>query len=136
MSTDRFQGEHMRAAFEFRKLMGQPIYADDLDTLELQWDLICEEFDELEDELVKPNEYEDYTIGHDFNKGDALKELADLVYVCFQLAAALGWDLDEALRRIHQSNLSKLVDGKPLRRPNGKVLKGPNYQPPSLHDLI
>ena len=66
---------------------------------------------------------------------DALKELADLVYVCFQFAAAAGWELDEALDRVHQSNMSKLVDGKPLKREDGKVLKGPNYKPPYLDDL-
>jgi len=65
-----------------------------------------------------------------------LKELADLVYVCFQYAAARGWELDEALDRVYDSNLSKLVDGKPLRREDGKVLKGPNYEPPYLKDLL
>ena len=66
----------------------------------------------------------------------ALKELADLVYVAFQYAAAAGWELDEALDRVHKSNLSKLVDGKPLKREDGKVLKGPNYQPANLIDLV
>ena len=62
--------------------------------------------------------------------------MADLVYVCYQLAAAVGWDLDEALERIHASNLSKLVDGKPVKRLDGKIMKGPNYQPPTLIDLV
>jgi NTP pyrophosphatase (non-canonical NTP hydrolase) len=66
----------------------------------------------------------------------ALKELADLVYVCFQFAAAAGWELDEALARVHRSNMSKLVDGKPLKREDGKVLKGKNYEPPFLTDLV
>lgn len=67
---------------------------------------------------------------------EALKELADLVFVCYQFAAMAGWDLDEALQRVYDSNLSKLVDGKPLKREDGKVLKGPNYRPPSLIDLV
>ena len=67
----------------------------------------------------------------------ALKELADLAYVCFQYAAARGWDLDEALDRVHRSNLSKLDDNlRPIRREDGKVLKGPNYKPPVLSDLV
>jgi|TARA_Y100000033_G_scaffold15375_1_gene14263 predicted HAD superfamily Cof-like phosphohydrolase len=66
----------------------------------------------------------------------ALKELADLVYVCFQYSAAAGWELDVALDRVHKSNMSKLVDGKPLKREDGKVLKGPNYQPANLIDLV
>ena len=68
---------------------------------------------------------------------EALKELADLVYVCYQYATNLGWDFDEALNRVHDSNMSKLdVDGKPIYRSDGKVLKGPNYKPPNLSDLV
>ena len=68
---------------------------------------------------------------------DALKELADLVYVCYQYAANMGWVLDEALNRVHESNMSKLgEDGKPVLREDGKVLKGPNYKPPDLSDLF
>ena len=42
----------------------------------------------------------------------------------------------EAFKRVHASNMSKLVDGKPLRREDGKILKGPNYALPTLIDLI
>ena len=67
---------------------------------------------------------------------EALKELADLVYVAYQYAENMGWFLDEALDRVHISNMSKLgEDGKPLYREDGKVLKGPNYKPPDLTDL-
>ena len=66
-----------------------------------------------------------------------LKELADLVYVCYQFAASQDWDLDEAMRRVHASNMSKLgADGKPIYRGDGKVLKGPSYEPPELQSLI
>ena len=68
---------------------------------------------------------------------DCLKELADLVYVCYQYAANMGWDLDEAMHRVHESNMSKLDEnGKPVYREDGKVLKGPNYLPPNLEDLV
>ena len=68
---------------------------------------------------------------------NTLKELADLVYVCYQYAENMGWSLDEALDRVHKSNMSNLdEDGKPIYREDGKVLKGPNYKPPSLTDLI
>ena len=66
-----------------------------------------------------------------------LKELCDLVYVCYQFAANKGWDLDEAMDRVHKSNMSKLDEnGQPIYRPDGKVLKGPNYKPPNLTDLL
>ena len=49
----------------------------------------------------------------------------------------MDWDLEQALRRVHRSNMSKLGDdGKPIYREDGKVLKGPNYQPPDLTDLV
>ena len=68
---------------------------------------------------------------------DALKELADLIYVCYQYAENMDWFLDEALNRVHESNMSKLgEDGEPIYREDGKVLKGPNYKPPDLSDLI
>ncbi len=43
--------------------------------------------------------------------------------------------LEEIFERVHRSNMSKLVDGKPLKREDGKFLKGPNYRPPFLDDL-
>ena len=77
-----------------------------------------------------------YRTGH-LPKTDCLKEIADLVYVCYQYAENQGWDLDEALHRVHESNMSKLdEDGNPIFRKDGKVLKGPNYAPPNLEDLV
>ena len=93
--------------------------------------LVIEEFKEFleaEDHLYRDNP----TVG-----AEALKELADLVYVCYQYAENMNWFLDEALHRVHESNMSKLgEDGKPIYREDGKVLKGPNYKPPNLTDLI
>jgi predicted HAD superfamily Cof-like phosphohydrolase len=61
------------------------------------------------------------------------KELADLVYVTYGTALVYNIDLDEALREVHKSNMSKLgEDGKPILRADGKVLKGPNYKPPDM----
>lgn len=45
--------------------------------------------------------------------------------------------LDEAFARVHASNMSKLgEDGKPIRREDGKTLKGPNYKEPDFSDLV
>lgn len=118
----------LQQAITFREVMEQPINTPDENVHELQFKLIEEEFSELRDE---------YFIELDGgSKENQLKELADLVFVCYQYAAARGWELDTAMRRVFESNMSKLVDGKPLRRADGKVLKGPNYQPPILEDLI
>ena len=43
----------------------------------------------------------------------------------------------EAFRRVHNSNMSKLdTSGVPIRREDGKVMKGPNYKAPVLDDLV
>ena len=68
---------------------------------------------------------------------DVLKELSDVVFVCYQFAATFGLDLDTAMQRVFESNMSKLdEDGKPIYREDGKVLKGPDYKKPVLDDLI
>ena len=122
----------MAQAIEFRTVMGQPVDVFTRDISNLQGSLIEEECQEF----VEALQMAIGSIQNSRAREDALKELADLVYVAFQAAAAFGWELDEALDRVHKSNLSKLVDGKPLKNHHGKVLKGPNYEPPTLTDLI
>jgi predicted HAD superfamily Cof-like phosphohydrolase len=118
----------MNQAVQFRTIMEQPVGVYNPVIADNQLTLITEEYKELIEALDDCAAY----VQNPRARVNALKELADLVYVAFQLAAACGWELDEALDRVHQSNLSKLVDGKPLKREDGKVLKGPNYEPPYL----
>ena len=100
-------------------------------TLSLQTRLIAEETDEL----MEATRQMAFNLDNRRVRSACLKELADVAYVCYQLAAAVGWDLDEALNRVHTSNMSKLVDGKPIKDEFGKIQKSKNYQPPSLLDL-
>lgn len=58
-----------------------------------------------------------------------------------KLAAALAIFGAEKIQRaidlVHQSNMTKLDDnGKPIRREDGKILKGPNYKEPDLTELV
>jgi len=117
-------------AKEFRKKYNLPS-SNDRKTRAVQHKIIVEEFKEF-------LEAEGMLFMHSLpHQEHALKELADLVYVCYQYAENMGWLLDEALNRVHISNMSKLdEDGKPIYRDDGKVLKGPNYKPPDLSDLI
>ena len=103
----------------------------DRGTTSYQKNLIVEEFKEF-------LEADGFLFRHGKNvQEECLKELADLVYVCYQYAENMNWFLDEALNRVHESNMSKPdEDGKPIYREDGKVLKGPNYKPPNLSDLI
>lgn len=121
--------EHLiEQAFVFRLAAEQSIDPNDERVQEMQMTLIREEFNELLEAHINEDTDED--------KIHTLKELADLVFVCYQYAVARNWNLDIALKRVFESNMSKFVDGKPLRREDGKILKGPNYQPPSLDDLV
>ena len=121
---------NLEQAKEFRKKY-QIQNSDNKATRDYQVSLITEEYMEfIEAEMMLFRNTDKY-------KEEALKELADLVYVCYQYAANMGWDLDEAMHRVHTSNMSKLGDdGKPVTREDGKVLKGPNYKPPNLEDLV
>ena len=97
----------------------------------LQIKLIIEEYTEVIDA------YDAFRQGDKSTHVALLKELADLVFVCYQAAENMGWDLDEAMQRIFDSNMSKLDDtGAPIRNEAGKVLKGPNYKAPDLSDLV
>lgn len=110
---------------QFARTYGQSInhtFVKGSDIANLRYGLIEEEFAEFK-EAEEPEH--------------VLKEMADEVYVLYGMAAVFGWDLDEAVRRVHASNMSKLDDnGEPIYREDGKVLKGPNYQEPDLTDLV
>jgi len=121
-----------QAAHEFRKAYGLP-QGLTTTSLNLQQNLIDEEHLEVAHAYL----YLKDDITNKEAREHLLKELADLVYVCHQMAASFGWDLQVAYNRVHSSNMSKLgVDGRPLRREDGKILKGPNYFEPSLIDLV
>ena len=121
---------NLEQAKEFRKKYNIK-NSDNKATRDYQCKLITEEYKEFieaEEMLFRTT---------DKYKEECLKELADLVYVCYQYAVNMGWDLDRALKLVHKSNLSKLdEDGKPILREDGKILKGPNYKKPNLHSLI
>lgn len=121
---------NLEQAKEFRKKY-EIQNSDNKAARDYQASLITEEYMEfIEAELMLFRNNDKY-------KEECLKELADLVYVCYQYAVNMGWDLDKALKLVHKSNLSKLdEDGKPIRREDGKILKGPNYKKPNLHSLI
>ena len=122
----------------FQKAMGQPMNAElNVDLLQLRMDLIKEEVRELEAEvgaisyqLIKSKEPNIEQLEN------MVKELADIMYVVSGFAVTFGIPIQPAFARVHQSNMTKLVDGKPMLREDGKVIKGPNYKPPTMKGLI
>ncbi len=96
-----------------------------LDQLELRLALIEEEVGELAGAA---------RAGDLIGVADAL---ADIVYVAYGTAHVYGIDLDAVLDEVHASNMTKLgADGRPIRRADGKVLKGPDYRPPDIAAVL
>jgi phosphoribosyl-ATP pyrophosphohydrolase len=68
-----------------------------------------------------------------FEKGDmkeVIKESIDLIYVVVGALTRFGVEIEPFWNAVHKSNLSKL-EGMEVRE-DGKILKGPNYQPPNI----
>jgi predicted house-cleaning noncanonical NTP pyrophosphatase (MazG superfamily) len=72
------------------------------------------------------------------DKIEDLKELADLVYVVYGYANARGYNLDEAIKRVHENNLGRCIqpDGSIKRREDGKIIKNLDYPSVVLDDLV
>lgn len=107
-----------------------------VELLELRRRLINEETAELSSEI--DSLIAELKNNNKVNKETVLrmyKELADLQYVLSGTVVSLNIPFEEVFKRVHESNMSKLVDGKPLKRADGKFLKGPNYKKPDLSDL-
>ena len=81
-------------------------------------------------------EFEEWV--REFSPVPELKELADLLYVIYGYANARGWDLEEALRRVHNNNMRRMYqpDGTIKRRADGKIEKNKDYPKVDLSDLV
>ena len=94
-------------------------------TMQLRYDLIKEELNELEQAM----------------KAKDLKEVADaltdILYVTYGAGYAYGINLDKCFKEVQRANMSKLGnDGKPIYNEKGKVMKGPNYSEPNLKQFV
>jgi predicted HAD superfamily Cof-like phosphohydrolase len=110
---------------EFHRASGLPVKArpdlSDERVNELRLQLLQEELNELQDAIESGD-----TVA-------ALDALVDLQYVLDGAFLSLGFSKHPAFEEVHRSNMSKLDDqGLPIRRADGKILKGPNYSPPDL----
>ena len=102
----------------------KPQFPDDK-TMQLRFDLIKEELNELEHAMKTKN----------------LKEIADaltdILYVTYGAGYAYGINLDKCFKEVQRANMSKLGnDGKPIYNEKGKVMKGPNYSEPNLKQFV
>lgn len=126
--------DHLGSAAAFMKATGQPVGRGfgGLKNIALGLSLFAEENLELYvayGQMAQCNTQD--------NREAFIKELADNLYLIYWLAACIGVDIDAAFREVHASNMSKLgPDGNAAKRPDGKILKGPNYVPPDLAHIV
>jgi predicted HAD superfamily Cof-like phosphohydrolase len=136
--TIKVFSEYENEVREFQQATDMAVNAPyDVSLLELRQKLINEEASELNVEInTLISELKDGGVCRAETLLRFYKELADLQYVLSGTVVSFGIPMREVFRRVHQSNMSKLVDGKPLKRADGKTLKGPNYKKPDLTDLL
>ena len=97
----------------------------DKNIIQLRYDLIKEELEELK-EAMKNNDL--------LEVADAL---TDILYVTYGAGHAFGIDLDKCFEEVQNSNMSKLDEnGKPIYNEDGKVMKGPKYFKPDLKKFV
>ena len=123
------EGTNFELAGDFMEAFGQQVRDEpmwpDFSTRELRLELIREEYTELEDAI----DQKDMVAVAD--------ALTDLLYVIYGAGHAFGIDLDACYQEVHSSNMSKLDEnGRPLKREDGKVLKGPNFFEPDLAFIL
>ena len=114
---------------EFMRAFEQDVHSDttlrEAETRALRYELIREELEEL---------HEAFSAKDIVEVADAL---ADLLYVVYGAGHAFGINLDECFLEVHRSNMSKLgEDGKPVKRFDGKIMKGPGFFAPDLESIL
>jgi len=131
---------------EFMETFGHPVYErpteiSDADWLHMRLELIREELGELYEACgYETSEWLEVEPIRQMDRTDvvgAADALGDLEYVVNGMALGMGINLPNVVAEIHRSNMTKLgADGKPIYREDGKVLKGPNYEPPQLQAVL
>lgn len=91
---------------------------------------IAEELEEFDEAAA---DYE-FTPSQD-TRAQLCKEWADLQYVVSQAALYYGIPADAAFNRVHNSNMTKVVDGNVIYREDGKILKPESYEAPNMYGL-
>lgn len=110
-------------AFELT-IGSEPMLPEDVSIRDLRIDLLQEEFEEY----LEAEEKADIV-----GIADAL---ADIIYIACGTAVAYGIPLDKVFEEVHRSNMAKLVDGKVIRRADGKVLKPEGWNPPNIAGIL
>jgi predicted HAD superfamily Cof-like phosphohydrolase len=82
-------------------------------------------------------EFEEYLDAEDNNDIVEIADaLGDIIYIACGTAIAYGIPLELVFNEIQRSNMAKLVDGKVLRREDGKIMKPEGWQPPDIKAIL
>jgi len=82
-------------------------------------------------------EFEEYrNAEYDNNIVEIADALADIIYIACGTAVSYGIPLDEIFNEVHRSNMAKLVDGKVIRREDGKIQKPEGWNPPDIKKIL
>ena len=111
-------------AFDIPKLEAPGLGTDEL--IELRIKLLVEEVQEYAEAARAGDMVE------------ILDALADIGYILAGTIINHGMQhiYDDSFNEVHRSNMAKLVDGKVIRREDGKVLKPQDWQPPNLAQFL
>lgn len=63
-------------------------------------------------------------------KVDQADALVDAIYYICDCAVRHGMNLDPLFEIVHNANMKKVVNGKVIRRPDGKILKPEGWEKP------
>jgi len=96
-----------------------------------------DEGDRLLRKRLLAEEYEEYMNAEfDNDLVEIADALADLIYIACGTAVSYGIPLDKVFAEVHRSNMAKLVDGKPIYREDGKVLKPEGWTAPDVEGVL
>lgn len=87
-------------------------------------------------DLVKEEFYELTVAVKNFDIVETADACADLIWVIEGLCHSLGIPLQQVWDEVARSNFSKTIDGKLIKREDGKVLKPDTYSPPDIKTII
>mgnify|MGYP006090135215 CR=1 FL=1 len=119
---------------EFAIVADHPLDSElDVEEMFRRFRFLNEEIGEVHDAITQIAKSKTETVDQ---VAHLLKELADVQYTLSGFCATFGLNLDDAYMRVHESNMSKFQPDGPTYNSDGKVMKGPNYRPPFLKDLV
>ena len=121
----------IKAVETFHKVFSHPINNEPINLK----DDFFKELRELRRRLDNEETFEYLEAELDDNMVEIADAIGDRIFVLVGTALCYGIPLRKVLQAIFISNMSKLSDdGLPIKREDGKIMKGPNFVPPT--DLI